>query len=113
MSFQFPLVQHYCTCTDVDYNPTQIGWRQKEYEELRMSGLSFSDSMEKMKIKRLCCREKFFNPPMTFLRIADIKIQDETGLLSKKDKIKGFSRVAKYVPGEPILPKRTLPEIPK
>jgi hypothetical protein len=97
----------------VDYNPTQIGWRQKEYEELRMSGLSFSDSMEKMKIKRLCCREKFFNPPMTFLRIADIKIQDETGLLSKKDKIKGFSRVAKYVPGEPILPKRTLPEIPK
>jgi hypothetical protein len=35
MSFQIPIVQHFCTCTDEDYNPTQLGWRQKEYEDLR------------------------------------------------------------------------------
>ena len=113
MSFQIPIVHHYCTCTDQDYNPTQIGWRQKEYEILRLSGDSFSEAMEKMGVRRLCCREKFMNPPFLFLRVADIKIVDEAGLLSKKDKIKGFSRVSRYIPGEPILPKKPLPEIPK
>jgi hypothetical protein len=113
MSFQLPIVHHYCTCTDQDYNPTQLGWMQKEYETLRLTGDSFSEAMEKMNIRRLCCREKFMNPPFLFLRIADIKIVDEAGLLSKKDKIKGFSRVYRYIPGEPILPKKVLPEIPK
>lgn len=114
MSFQVPLVQHYCTCTDEDYNPTQIGWRQKEYEDLRLSGKDFMETMKVMKVKRLCCREKLFNPPFQFLRIADVRLVDETGLLAKKDKsIRGFSKIKTLKAGDPILPKRPLPEIPK
>ena len=116
MSFQIPIVHHYCTCTDEDYNPTCVGHRQKEYESLRLEGLSFSEAMERMKIKRLCCREKFFNPPFLFLHIADLdRIRDEVGFLSKKDPLGRMNRVERIisVPGEPILPKKPLPEIPK
>jgi hypothetical protein len=114
MSFQVPIVQHFCTCTDEDYNPTQLGWRQKEYEDLRLSGLSFYDTMEKMKVKRLCCREKYMNPPFLFMRIADIdRIRDETGMLAKGGKIKGYNKIKTVKGGEEILPKRPFPEIPK
>ena len=114
MSFQIPIVQHFCTCTDEDYNPTQLGWRQKEYEDLRLSGLSFYDAMDKMKVKRLCCREKFMNPPFLFIRVADIdRIRDETGMLAKGGKIKGYNKIKTVKGGEEILPKRPFPEIPK
>jgi len=116
MSFQIPIIHHYCTCTDDDYNPTQIGRMQKEYEKLRLSGISFPEAMNKMKIKRLCCREKFFNPPFLFLHVADLdRIRDESGFLSKKDNMGRFNKVDRVIPisGTPILPKKPLPEIPK
>ena len=112
MSFQIPIMHHYCVCTDDDFNPTPLGHRQKEYELLRMQGLSFYDTMEIMGIKRLCCREKMFNPTFLFLNNADIgRIRDDTGFLAKKDKIK-IVKEKTIKSGEEILPKRPLPELP-
>lgn len=113
MSFQVPVVQHFCTCTDDVYNPTQIGRRQKEYEELRLEGNDFMEAMIKMNVKRLCCREKLLNPPFLFLRIADLdRIRDDSGFLAKKSKM-SYVKVTTLLAGEPILPKKPFPEIPK
>jgi DNA-directed RNA polymerase subunit N (RpoN/RPB10) len=81
---QIPIVQHFCTCTDEDYNPTLLGWKQKEYEKYMNEGMTIFDTLNKMGVKRLCCREKLFNPPMLFLNNADIvRLRDDTVLLTK------------------------------
>lgn len=105
---QIPIVQHFCTCTDEDYNPTLLGWRQKEYEKYILGGMTIFDTLNKMGVKRLCCREKLFNPPMFFLNNADIgRLRDDTGLLTKGSKVPTIRS------GQEIVPKKPFPEIPK
>ena len=114
MAYQIPITQKYCTCTDENYNPTQIGHLQKDYEEYRNKGMSFYDSMEKLGVKRLCCRETLFNPPYLFLnKDSSSRIVDKIGLLTKKTDIIIGKRPEKVVASPDILPKRPFPEIPK
>ena len=110
---QVPMVQHYCSCTEEDYNPTLLGWRQKEYEDFRILGFNVFDTLNQMGIKRVCCREKFFNCPMLFLNSSDIgRIRDDTGFFTKSDKIR-ISKTVTEKSGEPVVPKKPFPEIPK
>jgi len=111
--FQIPYVQHYCTCMDEDYNPTPLGWKQKEFEDLRTLGFDVFETLNQMGIKRLCCRERLFNCPMLFINDSDIgRIKDNTGFFTKTEKNR-MTRVETLQSGEPIVPKRPFPEIPK
>jgi hypothetical protein len=110
---QIPVIHHYCSCTDEDYNPTLLGWRQKEYEDLRILGFDVFDTLNQMGIKRVCCRERFFNCPMLFLNSSDIgRVKDDTGFFVKTEKIR-ITKITTTKSGEPIVPKKPFPEIPK
>ncbi len=110
---QIPYVQHYCTCTDEDYNPTLLGWRQKEFEDLRSLGFDVFETLNQMGIKRVCCRERLFNCPMLFVNSSDVgRIKDDTGFFNKTEKIR-MTKVITVQSGTPIEPKRQFPEIPK
>jgi hypothetical protein len=111
---QVPIIQKYCSCTDEFYNPTELGKRQKEYEDLRRSGFSIYKSLEKMNLVKLCCRESIFNPPMLFLNNENVgRIRDETNILSTatlgRIRVKNQETI-KDTPD--ILPKVDLPELP-
>jgi len=113
MAYQVPITQKYCTCTDENYNPTQIGYLQKDYEKLRNNGVSFYDAMEKLGIKRLCCRETLFNPPFLFLNNdSGSRIIDKVGLLTKQTDIIISKRPEKIISSPDILPKKEVPKIP-
>lgn len=111
---QVPVVQKYCTCTDEYYNPTEIGKRQKEYEDLKRQGMNTFDTLKKMKVVRLCCRESLFNPPMLFINSENVgRIKDDSNILAA---ITTGTRVIKYqetIKDTPdILPSVELPELP-
>ena len=111
---QVPITQKYCTCTDEFYNPTELGKRQKEFEELKLSGMSNFQALQKMNLIRLCCRETVFNPPLLFLNSENVgRIRDETNIISSavigKVRIKNQETI-KDTPD--ILPKIPLPELP-
>ena len=97
-----PLVQRYCTCTDEFFNPTSLALHQRQFEELRISGMSNFDALEKMGIKRLCCREALFNPPIIFLTSENV---DRVRIDIKNYKVDNKNTVD-------ILPKKEVPEIP-
>jgi DNA-directed RNA polymerase subunit N (RpoN/RPB10) len=98
---------------DEDYNPTPLGWKQKEFEDLRTLGFDVFETLDQMGIKRLCCRERLFNCPMLFINDSDIgRIKDNTGFFTKTEKNR-MTRVETLQSGEPIVPKRPFPEIPK
>jgi DNA-directed RNA polymerase subunit N (RpoN/RPB10) len=102
MALLVPLVQKYCSCTDEFYNPTHLAKYQKEFEELRLSGMNNYQVLQKMGIKRLCCREALFNPATIFLNSSNVdRIRDEIGKVSIKNK-----------DTDPILPKRKVPDLP-
>jgi DNA-directed RNA polymerase subunit N (RpoN/RPB10) len=110
MTYQAYITQKYCSCTDEDYNPTYIGYLQKEYEAMRNKGMSFMEAMDVLKIKRICCRETLFNPPQLFLNDeCSSRMVDKVGLGEKKtNKI-----VAEKIIGSPdILPKIPFPTLP-
>ena len=113
---QVPIAQKYCSCTDKFYNPTEIGKRQKEYEGLRMKGLSRFETMNQMGLVNLCCRESIFNPPMIFLNNENVgRLRDETNILSTtlntgRLRMKNQETI-KDTPD--ILPKKDLPELPQ
>ena len=103
MALLVPLVQKYCSCTDEFYNPTHLAKHQKEFEELRLSGLSNYEALQKMGIKRLCCREALFNPATIFMKSSNVdRIRDEIG---KSVSIRNKDTA-------PILPKRKVPDLP-
>lgn len=102
MALLVPLVQKYCSCTDEFYNPTHLAKHQKEFEELRLSGMTNYQVLQKMGVKRLCCREALFNPATIFLNSSNVdRIRDEIGKVSIKNK-----------DTDPILPKRKVPDLP-
>jgi DNA-directed RNA polymerase subunit N (RpoN/RPB10) len=112
---QVPIAQKYCTCTDKFYNPTEIGKRQKEYEELRLKGENRFDALNAMGLINLCCRESIFNPPMIFLNDENVgRLRDETNILSTTINTGKLRRknqeTIKDTPD--ILPKVPLPELP-
>ena len=91
---QVPIVQKYCSCTDEFYNPTEIGKLQKRFEELRKSGATNYEALQKMGIVNLCCRESIFNPPMLFLNSENVgRIKDDTSTLAAL--FSGVTRIAK------------------
>jgi hypothetical protein len=112
---QVPIVQKYCSCFDKFYNPTEIGKRQREYEILRLKGLSRYEALDTMGLINLCCRESIFNPPMIFLNNENVgRLRDETNILSTtlntgKLRTKNQETI-KDTPD--ILPKKPLPELP-
>jgi hypothetical protein len=114
MALQVPYVQKFCSCTDDWFNPTHLGKRQREFEELRLSGMSNYEAMQKMKVVRLCCREGLFNPTMIFLNNENkARITDDTGLLTERQPGKPMPRkVETKIDTPDILPKRELPELP-
>ncbi len=97
-----PFVQRYCTCTDEYYNPSSLAIYQRKFEELRLSGLSNFETLEMMGIKRLCCREALFNPPMIFLTSENV---DRIRIEIKNYKVDNKNTVD-------ILPKKSVPDIP-
>jgi len=111
MALLVPLVQKYCTCTDEFYNPSHLAKHQKQFEELRLSGLSNYDALQKMGIKRLCCREALFNPATIFLNSSNVdRIRDEISNVSRG---RGEPKMSfKNKDTEPILPKRKVPDLP-
>lgn len=114
MALQVPLHHKYCTCTDEYYNPTPLGKLQKQFEELRKNGLSIYEALEKMKIKKLCCRESLFNPPIIFMNSENVgRILDEAGHIKKMEIGKMRKRITTYAEDTPpIEPKKALPELP-
>ena len=116
MALQVPFVQKYCTCTDDMYNPTLIGMRQREFEELKLSGLSTYDALQKMGIMRLCCREALFNCCLLFLNDENVgRIVDDTGHLAPKEPGRISRAVMTRINTEnvhPIEPKHELPGLP-
>ncbi len=104
MALLVPLVQRYCVCTDEFYNPSLLAKHHKEYEELRLKGLSTFQALEKMGVKRLCCREALFNPATVFLTSENV---DRIRI----DKTMKVYKVANRNT-ESILPKRDVPDIP-
>lgn len=97
-----PLVQRYCTCTDEFFNPTSLALHQRQFEELRISGMSNFNALEKMGIKRICCREALFNPPIIFLTSENV---DRVRIDIKNYKVDNKNTAD-------ILPKKEVPEIP-
>ena len=114
MALQVALHHKYCTCFDEYYNPTSLGRLQRQFEELRKSGMSIYDTLEKMKIKKLCCRESLFNPPIIFLNSENVgRILDEAGHIKKVEISKMRRRITTYAEDTPdIEPKKLLPELP-
>ena len=113
MTYQVPITQKYCTFTDVDYNPTYIGHLQKEYEELRNNGMSFMEAMDKLNIKRICCRETLFNPPFLFLNDEESsRLIDKAGILTKSTEAR-IKQVETIESSDPIIPKKPVPVLPK
>lgn len=102
MALLVPLVQKYCSCTDQFYNPTLLAYKQKEFEELRLSGLTNFQALEKMNIKRLCCRESLFNPATLFLNSENVD--------RVRDDINKFKIVEKNT--QEILPTKPVPSLP-
>lgn len=115
MAVQVPLCHKYCSCTDEYYNPTNIGKYQHQFEDLRKGGLSVYEALERMKIKRLCCRECLFNPSVLFLNSENVgRIRDEAGHLSKGEVGKLRRRLAtKLIDTYEIIPTKALPELPQ
>ena len=111
---QVPITQKYCSCTDEFYNPTELGKRQKEYEDLKRKGVSTFEALNKMKLVKLCCRETVFNPPMLFLNSENVgRIKDETNILASLMSGKTRVRNQETIKDTPdILPKIDLPELP-
>jgi DNA-directed RNA polymerase subunit N (RpoN/RPB10) len=111
MTQRFPLVMRFCTCTDSTGSPTEIGHRQKEYEDLIKSGLTPAECLNRMGVKRMCCRDGFLNPPHFFLMDTNSgRFRDETGLVnhntfSAKEQITTMD-------GPVIEPKIPLPTLP-
>jgi DNA-directed RNA polymerase subunit N (RpoN/RPB10) len=102
MALMVPLVQRYCTCTDEWYNPSNLAIHQRQFEELRLSGMSNFEALEKMGIKRLCCREALFNPALIFLTSENVdRIRID---------IKNYKTDNKNTAD--ILPKKQVPDIP-
>jgi hypothetical protein len=113
MSLQVPYVQKFCSCTDEWFNPTHLGKKQREFEELRLSGLSIYETLQKMKIVRLCCREGLFNPCMIFLNSENKgRITDDTGMLTERQLGKPMRKAETKIDTPDIVPKRELPELP-
>jgi hypothetical protein len=113
MALQVPFVQKYCSCTDDFFNPTLIGYRQREFEELRQSGLSVYDTLQKMKVIRLCCRENLFNVSMIFLNSSNkARLTDEVGLLAPRQPGRPMRKVETKEDTPKILPKKPLPPLP-
>lgn len=111
---QVSITQKYCSCTDEFYNPTELGKRQKEFEDLKISGLSNFQALQKMNLIKLCCRETVFNPPLLFLNSENVgRIRDETNILSSAIIGKAKSKNQETIKDTPdILPKTPLPELP-
>lgn len=109
MTYQAYIAQKYCSCTDEDYNPTYIGHFQKDYEIMRNKGMTFMETMDVLKIKRICCRDTLFNPPQLFINDeCATRMIDKVGLGEKKTKI-----VAEKISGSAdILPKIPFPTLP-
>ena len=109
---RFPLVMRYCTCTDSTGSMTQLGYRQKEYEDLVRSGSTSAQSLDRMGLTRMCCREAFLNPPNLFLMDSNTgRFRDETGLInqntfSARDQVTTMD-------GPVIDPKIALPPLPQ
>ena len=113
MALQVPFVHKYCSCNDDLYNPTPIGKLQKDFEELRLSGLSNYEALQKMKVTRLCCREALFNPCMIFLNSENKgRISDDTGHLAPREPGKIVRPVDSQIDTAAIVPKRELPSLP-
>jgi hypothetical protein len=112
MALQIPAINKYCTCTDRFYVPTRLGMYQRQYETLKLKSTT-REALNAMGIKRLCCREGIFNPPILFFNSENEgKIRDEINLMAgveggSKKKNFGF-----YLEDSPdILPKKPLPVI--
>lgn len=115
MALQVCIIHKYCTCTDEFYNPTELGKFQHKYEDLRREGISVYDTLQKMKIVRMCCRESIFNPPSHFLNSENVgKIMDDTGHLASPDLVRSrkFRDKETVLDTEPILPSKPFPELP-
>ena len=97
-------MQRYCSCTDEFYNPTHISIHQKQFEELRLGGLNTYQALEKMGIKRICCREALFNPATIFMNSENV---DRVRIDKTMKNYKVDNKNTKN-----ILPKINVPEIP-
>lgn len=104
MALIVPLVQRYCTCTDELYTPSLLGPHVRQFEELRLKGLNNFQALEKMGIKRICCREALFNPASIFMTSENVdRVKIDT--IGKNYKVDNKNTAD-------ILPKKPVPELP-
>ena len=112
MALKVPITNKYCTCTDEFYNPTHLGHHQKEFETLKLAGMSTKDALDKMGIVRLCCREGVFNSPTLFLNSENEgKIRDEVNHLTSTEGTRRIKLGTYLQASDPIVPKRNVPEL--
>jgi DNA-directed RNA polymerase subunit N (RpoN/RPB10) len=104
MALLVPLVQRYCVCTDEYYNPSHLAIHHKDFEELRLKGMGTFQALEKIGVKRLCCREALFNPSTVFMTSENV---DRIRISKTMKNYKVSNRNT-----ESILPKRDVPDIP-
>jgi DNA-directed RNA polymerase subunit N (RpoN/RPB10) len=108
---RFPLVMRFCSCTDSTGSSTQLGHRQKEYEDLLKSGLAPAESLDRMGLVRMCCRDAFLNPPHLFLMDSNTgRFRDETGLVNQTT-LSAREQVT-IIDGPVIEPRIPLPPLP-
>lgn len=104
MALFVPLVQRYCTCNDEFYTPSLLGPHIRQFEKLRMKGLTNFQALEKMGIKRICCREALFNPATVFLNSENVdRVKIDT--IGKNYKVDNKNTAD-------ILPKKEVPSLP-
>jgi len=113
MAQSFPVIMRYCTCTDSTGSLTPLGHRQQEYEDLIRQNHRPSEVLDRMGLRRMCCRNTFLNPPHLFLMDANTgRFRDTTGLLNQHTG--GFINrdVVTTINGPIIEPKKKLPDLP-
>lgn len=115
MAYNFPVMMKYCTCTDSTGSLTPLGHRQQEYEDLLHQNLKPVEALERMGVRRMCCRNAFLNPPYIFLIDSNTgRFTDTTGLLNQNVGNGDFliHRETVMIDGPTIDVKIPLPDIP-
>ncbi len=106
MALRYPLVMRYCTCSNVYGVQTEAGKHQRQYETYRAQNMSVSESLNRMGLSRICCRDCFMNPAHLYLQDANsIRFRDEVGHTTQTGTVT-------YHGGEDILPSTPPPPFP-
>lgn len=60
----YSVVFDVCSCVGDNGELTPIGERYREYYNLLKKGMRGADALDKMGIKRMCCRQRFLSIPL-------------------------------------------------